>query len=102
MKIAGQSFAFLTQLSQDNQNKAASGADERIAKRAAVRAQRIEAARAAQRDEVRKVQGKSFKDELSAKTGRSRSDFSGAAKREALGARPQTPPPPGNVVNILI
>jgi len=102
MKIAGQSFAALTQLTQDNQNKAAGSAEERIAKRAALRAQRIELARAAQQDDVRKFQAKSFKETLGDKTDNRNANGGSFSKREAVDPRPQTPPPPGQVVNILI
>lgn len=103
MKIAGQSFAFLTQLTQDSQNRAATSPEDRIAKRAAERAQRIEIARAAQQQDVQKFQAKSFQEELGAKPGkRGGSQPGGPSTREALGERPQPRPQPGQVVNIVI
>lgn len=103
MKIAGQSFAFLTQLSQDSQNRANASAEDRVSKRAAIRAERIEQVRAAQLQQVEAFQSKSFKDALGSKTGRDAPDQERGSKREALGTpRPQTPPQPGQVVNILI
>lgn len=103
MKIAGQSFAFLTQLTQDKANRATPSADDRVAKRAAMRAERIEQARAAQLKQVETFQTKSFKDTLGAKTGSNDLDRREPSKREALGTpRPQTPPQPGQRVNIVI
>lgn len=103
MNIAGKSFAALTQLTQDSQNRAATGADDRIAKRAALRAERIETARAAQQQDVQKFQSKTFQDELGTKPGKrgaQRPDT--PSTREALGQRPQPRAQPGQVVNILI
>lgn len=102
MKIAGQSFAYLTQLTQENQGAGATAAQERVAKRAAERAGRIEAARTAQQQQAPQFEATSFKDSFSNQSTRQDTEQSQSSKREALGDRPEKPPQPGQVLNILI
>ncbi|MEO0412490.1 MAG: hypothetical protein AAF221_11705 [Pseudomonadota bacterium] len=104
MKIAGNSFAFLTQLGGDSAARGSSAAQERAAKKAAERASRIALVREANQAQVSRLRQDTF--EIAGKRGDAQTSNRRDAKpqvREAVGSQDaQTRPEPGQVLNIVI
>ncbi|MEM1019604.1 MAG: hypothetical protein AAGJ09_03840 [Pseudomonadota bacterium] len=98
MKIAGNSFAFLTQLGQDSARRAPLSSE----KLAAQRAERIAIAREAQDAQVAAFRRDRIDIGTKNQGQRGQQRASASPQREAIGARPEKPARPGQVLNIVI
>lgn len=103
MKIAGNSFAFLTQLGQDSAGRGTNAAQERLAKKAAERAVRIAQVREANQAQASQFSKDTFE------LGDKRAGSATPSKRDKPAAREAIDPQasqrrqePGQVLNIVI